>query len=433
MSPTRQAHRGDLTSETGAPQRQNSKGLIRADKVTKVKKRGWPKGKPRKQQRFPLMKLPLELRCHIYGMALPHQDVPLHSKIWAKSLGTPNTSMNLLLANKEISDEARSVLYGLNRSTVVISAFQIFFQGSIIDSCFRPIPLTPSMPYIKNWQLALWPSRRSPMDSHFRDTVLTVASEIAKIPQLKTLRLAIPCLCEHFKLPPCCYRCYYRYRYRGEQGHCSCGSDIFEDVRDVFVRDLAPLNQLRFSGDVQIVATAKPPQPLEPYRPTMFPSYLGPRTAPGHDDHEGFVKVAQYAHEQCQQPRCLRFVASFEYVRATLMGNTTPLSLTAQQSAWLDVKKGVAKFYPEWNDRLQSALHDLWEALDSGSDVHWRRLLIRFIGLLRHIPSAVAGVNDELQQWREEMRERAEKILWVEGHEWDRMASWKTYTAVGRG
>ncbi|KAL8786932.1 MAG: hypothetical protein Q9213_002474 [Squamulea squamosa] len=388
MSPTKRTHRQGPGSSSVAAEQPGSKRSRKVSRVAKASKRGWPKGKPRKQQRFPFMRLPLELRCHIYGMALPYQDVPTHSKEWSKILGYPNDSMNLLLVSKQVSDEARNVLYGLNRSTMIISAFCTFFQGSLVDTWFQPISPTPSMPYIKNWQLALWPMSDSFDDRHFRDAVLTACSEIAKIPKLQTLKLAMPCLCERLEnLPP---RCHHGHCYRSEHGQCSCLHDLIGDVHDSFVCSFAPLNQLRFNSDVQIVSTPKPPR-SESY---SFGSGLSchdyPRRFPQAYHRQGYIKLSQYSHEQCQQPLCLRFAASFEYIRATLLGDTTPLGLTKQQIEWLDLKRQVAKVYPEENLKLYHALSDAWDALDSDSEEYWNVMSYRINQILEDLPSKSA-------------------------------------------
>ncbi|KAL8693488.1 MAG: hypothetical protein Q9224_003741, partial [Gallowayella concinna] len=335
--------------------------VARSNKISGVKKRGkkrgWPKGKPRKAHKelpkasqkprlkkksFPFMDLPLELRRHFYELVLPQQDVTMRSNQWAviDFEGSPNPFMNLLLVNKKVSDEARSVLYGANRFTIVLCLADNYFLHYPTWLDFGPFPESPSLSYIKNWQIALWPRPYGGEDSQFCDAVMSACAAIKKTPDLQSLKLTIPCLCESFERldRPC--RCSTRY------SQCWC-LDI-EGIHDMLIHGLAPLNLLRFKGQVQLVAVSG--------------EYM-----------EGDERSKE-PHEQCQKPHCLSFAASFDPFMATLTGNTTPISLTENQVKWLELKSRVLQVRPAigFDDRdPEDNLSNTWKALDSGSDIHF--------------------------------------------------------------
>lgn len=313
--------------------------------ATTAKKRGSPEGKPRKQPPHPgfdFMRLPLELRRHFYGLVLPQQDVQRSSGQWANIVRTPNEFMNLLLVNKQIHDEAQRVLYGLNSFTWIVEA----------DWHFTTTRAARGYSHIKHWQLVLRPEPERELEPHFRDGVLTSCAEIAKTPDLQTLKLVIPCLCQHVE------------RHR----HCSVGAGgrqciNVEDMHNFFVHGLAPLDQLRFKRDVQIIAAVGPPVD----RP-----------------------------QQCQKPLCVSFVDSFESIRARLMGNSTPSRLTENQSRWLELKKWAAKVHPtccpvNMYCPLLMALRDAWGALDARSDEDFRKMCDGLLKALRRPMSLREG------------------------------------------
>lgn len=357
---------------------------------TGVKKRGWPKGRPRKgpnapiakgkkkakgkkiakgkRPEFPFMKLLPELRCEIYSLVLPQQDSQSRSSGWLTMDETPNDFMNLLLVNKQISDEARSVLYGVNTFTMVISEYQTFFLGSFTgQQQFLPFLTKPSLPFIKNWQIALWPNEHHTGDDinepgpHFHDTVFSACSEIAKTQDLQKLKLSIPCLCNR------------TCEYGGYECHCR-KNKIMEDTRDIFLDLFTPFNQLRFKGKVELVATPEPAEQL-----WSDENYGTPSRFPQSDDRLGYTRISKYSHHQCQEPRCVSFAASFGPVMATLMGDTTPNRLTENQREWLDLKKRVAETcnYPlgRGNPTVPStiALDNLWAALDSRESRYYEK------------------------------------------------------------
>ena len=346
-----------------APAKKLSKGsLTRVTKATR-RKRGTGRGKPRagrlaasRQTAFPFVRLPPELRDYVYKLALPHQELP--NSGWATMTGTPNEFMNLLLANKQISAEVRKVLYGLNPFTMVISTYRSSLLGSFDEVSWniKPIQAPPSLSYIKNWQLALWPEPRlfgsngyGYGDFFEKDAIPSICSEIAKIDNLQTLKLSVPCLC-HLLAP---------------QPFEDFELEDIDDVHDSLVDLLLPLNQLRFAGHVQIMTTSKP------------------RSFPEKRDKKGYIELANLRYEQCSEPICQTFAASFEPLRALLMGKSTTNSLTPHQVKWLDLKSDVEQSgIGLWTDMLQ-ALHDTWDAMVSGSDEFFRNMFWRVKEKLR--------------------------------------------------
>ncbi|KAI4224740.1 MAG: hypothetical protein L6R40_008422 [Gallowayella cf. fulva] len=351
----------------------------------RVNKRGWPKGKPRKgckkaikaqKKILTFMDLPLEIRRHLYEMVLPQQDVPKRSKEWATIVGNETSFefMDILLVNKQVSDEARSLLYGTNRFTIVISAHRTLFLGSSAPTEFHPFPTSPSLPYIKNWQIALWPETHDEDGAWFSDAVLSACAEIAMTPDLQTLRLAIPCLCS-----------YLESDHRKMDGECNCQLDFerIEDIHTAFIHSLAPFNLLRFKGDVQLLTTPKPPiQPPNNQR------------APRFNTKGELIELSEYAHPQCQKAVCRSFAASFTPFTAMLMGKTTPNRLTQHHMDWLNMKIEIAKAHPEGRlgGERHEALTETWHSLNSGPHEHFfagRAMtmdMVHYLGIWRRRP-----------------------------------------------
>ena len=89
-------------------------------------------------------------------LVLPCQNAPPQSASWSTIVGIPNAWMSLLLANQQISGEAREVLYGDSAFTFAISTDQIsFLHHSEIMKSFSTFMATHSIYYIKNWQVDL--------------------------------------------------------------------------------------------------------------------------------------------------------------------------------------------------------------------------------------------------------------------------------------
>ncbi|KAL8649330.1 MAG: hypothetical protein Q9210_004464 [Variospora velana] len=347
--------------------------MANPDKVVKPlpKTRGLPKGKPQmvhghdtimsaeaevEKQSFPFIRLPLELRHQIYGLALPHQEVSTGG--WTTIVGTSNESMNLLLINQQILHEARSVLYGQNGFTMLISPFRILFLDFDTEVDLTAMLTTPSLPYIKNWQLALWPQVCNLDGIHYNNAVLSASAELAKIQGLRSLNLSVPCVCGHLGIP----------HIQGIQGGCWAlygNLAKVEYVHEMVVDILTPLNMLWFRGSVQIITTTKAARCCT-HCPARF------RESEARKDAIG---LAGSIHRQCQHPPCLALAASFEPLRASLMSKSTPLSLTPKKAKWLESKQRATEIQSEKNDDMSQALRDVWDAIGSGSDDYFWKML----------------------------------------------------------
>lgn len=102
--------------------------------------------------------------------------------------------MGLLATNKQVSHEAREVLYGLNPSTVVVAHnYTQFLSGSNETARYKLFPSTPSITPVKNWQLDLRPS--GSFESRIRAGILDTVEQTAKIGHVQTLKVQICCLC----------------------------------------------------------------------------------------------------------------------------------------------------------------------------------------------------------------------------------------------
>ncbi|KAI4096069.1 MAG: hypothetical protein LQ339_007085 [Xanthoria mediterranea] len=345
--------------------------------ITKGKKKA--KGK---QPEFPFMKLLPELRREIYSLVLPQQDSQSRSSGWLTMDETPNDFMNLLLVNKQVSEEARSVLYGVNTFTMVISEEQTLLLGSFTKNDFLPLPTKPSLPFIKNWQIALWPGHYFLWDgsdllgARHRDAVLSACSEIAKSPELQRLKLSIPCLCNRstFRMCQCS-------EPDGDECYCLNEEDI-GDLHDVILNGLIPFNQLRFKGKVELVATPEPAEQLWSDK-----HYGNPTRLPDVENAKGYTLLSKYSHHQCPEPRCVSFAASFGPVMATLMGDTTPDRLTDSQLAWLALKKRVAEtMYQHTRNIPNIDLGDLWSALDSRESMYFEKEMRIMDKKMQHYP-----------------------------------------------
>ncbi|KAI4252433.1 MAG: hypothetical protein L6R42_007963, partial [Xanthoria sp. 1 TBL-2021] len=270
-----------------------------------------------------------------------------------------------------VSEEARSVLYGLNTFTMIISGDRTLLLGSFAETNHMPFQTKPSLPFIKNWQIALWPNESYMLDradAHHYDALLSACSEIAKTPGLQTLKLSIPCLC----LQPGTGVCKCSNRVNGEC-HCLDEEDI-GDLHDMFLNILIPFDQLRFEGKVQLGATHKPAEQLWSNKHLARPSRF-----PRSENKHGYIQLSKYPHQKCQDPRCVSFAASFGPAMATLMGKTTPNILTKDQLEWLDLKKRVAEtmnYHRRGGNGVPEpniSLNDLWDALDSGESEYFAK------------------------------------------------------------
>ena len=313
------------------------------------------RNKPEKQQQsFPFLRLPLEIRRHLYRLVLPGQDVSLQSGQWANMRRhDANEYMNLLVANKQILEEAQDVLYGTNSFTMIIGPRDIWRLGSFSTELYPFMRQIFPLRHTKHWQLHLQTEDYYDeiKDLVLKEILLIAATVLSKIPKLLTLKISIPCLCD---------------------GYGSWHDP--EDVHDNFVNILSPLNHLRFIGDVQLIAV--------------------PHTPCNHNDLE-HPDTQKYAYsrfecsannEQCQESICRSFAASFVPILAVLNGDTKPLSFTHDEIKYLEIKRRCAStdkaIQPGICPKINTLLNEAWDALELGSEEH---LDFTYKGILKRL------------------------------------------------
>ncbi|KAL8831996.1 MAG: hypothetical protein Q9170_005058 [Blastenia crenularia] len=346
-------------------------------------RRGWPKGKPRKPKQprpvkagrrrktrtttkaqrrqarqraqaakkvgmFAFPKLPLELLRQVYDLVLPSQDLPRRSAEWVVMDGLPCRSMGLLLANKQVSSEAKEFLYGGNTFTMVVEAPQVLLQQCSLAGLYQLIedPLPP----IKHWQINVQTSPDWGVPGECfctKESLLSVAAAMAKIPHLQSLKLSVPCLFNDTSWM--CRRCH------GEVVDCCIDIDFMRKGMGMI---LAPMNQLRFEGEVRLIACT----PL------------------WKDDGDGDKEPdpgERAANQQCQIPRCVAFAASLAPFMDMLNGRTTPLSLTHNQVAYIELKKRANALHAsgEASEIILKAVRRAWFALESGHDGYFEKMM----------------------------------------------------------
>ncbi|KAL8789209.1 MAG: hypothetical protein Q9213_001316 [Squamulea squamosa] len=308
-----------------------------------------------------LTTLPLEIRRHVYSFVLPSSDFRLNTEKWSKLTSTANSSMGLLLVNKQILAEARDVIYGCNSFTLTISKDYAYLLNNRRQdlSDFKPFPETPAIKQVRNWQidLQLDPSYRSkslgcpsfaphlgsPLhDSQFyiHEGILSASVEMVKAKDLQTLKLCFPCLC----------------------GINKRSKSVIERVRKAIAWSIEPLQQLRFKSSVKFIATPS----------GSAPSWTWPYLLPIWELN------TETTYMQCEEPHCLKFVGSFEYLRRLLTSKTVPPSkLTTQQEKWFDLKVYALDLLPREPSLIQrDVLFQAWCSTEMGEDVFEARYLI---------------------------------------------------------
>ena len=302
--------------------RQRSKIPLPASTSVLSNKVGWP-------TQFNILDAPLEIRRLIYAFALPCQNQPVKSEHWAIMTKIPCNSMNLLLANKQISNEAREMLYGSNAFTAAIddwvkSNFNFLYRYSDIAD-FSPILPTVSarQGFIKhlqfNLRLDLYTHRVDPLRlsphrvgmgaiAELGDgtgwslvEVKAAVDAIEHTLELQTLKIKLPCLCKIY-----------------------FGLSI-DEVIDALSEILKPLRRLRKPKRI-IFITA---------RCTSTP------------DPNGLPKFGSFSNTQCPRPICQTFAstllsnlnsafASFEPFR-----HIAKITMTRNKYRWNRLKKQV--------------------------------------------------------------------------------------------
>ena len=304
---------------------------------------------------FRILDLPLEVRQLIYSFALPYQDTPLREDTtWAEIKNTPNTSMNLLCSNLQISNEARKILYGDNAFTITLNSIggiSVQVSKERIHSC-GPFPTTPSLKYIKHWQLDLkfYPEYsalvyQSPSEGmakfqghpsvlsfnrlYCREALRSVADEIINCQELASLKVKMPCIC-HKESP-------------------------LNEVIPIVQSALEPLGRLQFSGKVTYIAI-----------PTISELNGGLR-------REVTVPPSRI---QCSKQACLDFSELLSHYLSRLVSPSSPLiQLTSSEIECLKLYK---KACMAMSDRaVLDSINEVRSALEGGTAEQLNNLLAK--------------------------------------------------------
>ena len=274
---------------------------------------------------FNILEAPIEIRRLIYDFVLPIQDTPRRdNKSWATIENVPNTSMGLLRANRQISQEALDVLYGSNAFTIFIHPHSaVCFQWSRLETfSFKQFDPPYPISRIQKWQINLgfnpyyrmFTSARDYVnaDNHLnlpadinrdssctRDVVRSIADELIKCPNLKSLKVRIPCVC---------------YRHRDNAAGIA---EIAEAVRS----SISPLGRLAFNGSITFITATST-------------DIVGRSWVQWQDLGSG--------PSQCRQPACLGLAADLKSFLKTLVCPSSPrLQLSSYEREWLDLKRRI--------------------------------------------------------------------------------------------
>ncbi|KAL8988013.1 MAG: hypothetical protein Q9177_002850 [Variospora cf. flavescens] len=317
------------------------------------------------------LSLPLEIRQQIYRILLPSQDVPVRSHQWSNLIESPDDYLQLTIVNRQISDEAREILYSSTASTVVLSDQTTKFLGYRDHSMCQSlllyhIPRMRPVHYMKHWQLSIL---FKDYGSEYREPDIgealdLVSAELAKVPDLQTLKISLPCLCNEKAM-----------------GSKDLQVAAWEHVR----RSIEPLWPLRFNCQVRFI-TAQRWRPWE----NAVKEYETANPAPSILNRAAWHKwrlgrpewwypkdservdnaIKSAANKQCQEAACLDFAASFHDIKADIEGTSSaPDPLSSRRKIWLALRDYAVTWIPYHDPYVYvNALNPTWKALASASE-----------------------------------------------------------------
>ncbi|KAL8828578.1 MAG: hypothetical protein Q9170_006538 [Blastenia crenularia] len=293
----------------------------------------------RTTMKFPLLRLPLEIRQQIYSLALPSDNVPSWSDDWGY-IGGARGCMSLLRVNKQIFDEARKPFYRSTTLTIAIPGQEPHWLG-LPPLKFRPYPFTTSIQCTKHCQLTLY----SDYDdlkayiSWIKERVRAARVKISQISNLKTLKVSFDCPCT--------------------KGRSQASND---EIIQTILSALEPLRQVRVTDKVTFIAAGRSRAyhrermafclAIEPPRNVSDLSdlYIHDETSGGKFD-SGRKTGAQYrspemaeeprfqfqpiANRPCQRPACSSYTDVFSGLKAIIEGKTPLDVLPRQQTNYL--------------------------------------------------------------------------------------------------
>ncbi|KAL8761662.1 MAG: hypothetical protein Q9184_002246 [Pyrenodesmia sp. 2 TL-2023] len=336
---------------------------------------------------FPFRKLPAEIRYQIYRLVLPYQirqhvqstnnSVPNSVNIsdtdrlieWSSCkaekrempgwANVPSDSLALLRVDQLMCYEAKACMYSPTTNfEVTIASSGIFFLGRFTSmACFSPFPSI--WQFTRHWtihlrfhrfhptQQTLWGrdhdkvsggdnDRKTSSNSydyiHMMESFISVCIELAKIPELETLTITLPCL------------------------GCQAG-DSYIWINKTYVSVLAHMKAAAVKPGKLIILLA-PPLRIQP---------------------------------QCQKKRCLGYALALEEVWRTWRDDFGYNQVTKD---WLEIRERT-KLQPS-TPELRTLLYDIWRLIYFGDLTEAEKLrLMRTspIGIARWIGSKEQGIG----------------------------------------
>ncbi|KAI4112590.1 MAG: hypothetical protein LQ345_006283 [Seirophora villosa] len=308
-------------------------------------------------------------------MLVPSQDSPVRSNQWSNLVESPNDYLQLTRVNRQISDEAREVLYSYKASTIIVSDLATNFLGYcqyfashtvLLDSVPRMRPVR----YMKHWQLSILfqdygsDDSEAVIESAIEPALRAMSTELVKVRGLQTLKISLPCLC---------------------YGRESITKDILQESACERVRrNLEPLRQLRFKCKVVFI-TAQRWRPWE----DAVKAYETANPEPSPFNREAWLKwksgqpkywfpiysaevdhaVRSDANGQCPEAACVAFAKSFNDMKATIEGAVPSDPLTSHRKTWLELRDCAMMLLPLCDSYIHHhALDPTWRAVLSVSE-----------------------------------------------------------------
>ena len=361
---------------------------------------------------FRLLDLPLEIRCHIYQLALPsHYQTALLRTLdwiderddficsnmsmseWGKRLaqrrkkkhgndeyiglgpaGTwsniPNECMNLLLVNRQISHEARDILYSGFCPTIFVDySCIVFLNKAQVFYQFYPIRAFDSLlRYTNYWQVDFdYPpvlmvlQKRYPPEGHsdpliLREEMGSVCHKLSQVQNLKSLKIKIPCFCcsgfqtgDWDESKACSLE-----RERKLQSLVEKGVDVIAEARAVIREAVYPLKWLPQSAQIILVAMNR-----------------------GHT-------------AKCPKDHCQALTTGLVEDIRMVKGYPTP-----KEQAWLDLKVKLSDC--ELRDYFKYKLLTLWDLFDASEEAD-------FLARVKPVEDMLPFFGEQELQWRHRLK-----------------------------
>ncbi|KAL8961153.1 MAG: hypothetical protein Q9193_002255, partial [Seirophora villosa] len=323
----------------------------------------------------PILRLPLEIRQHIYRMLVPSQDSPVRSNQWSNLVESPNDYLQLTRVNRQISDEAREVFYSCTASTTAVSILTTNFLGYRQNSVSHTflldsIPRMRPVRYMKHWQLSILlenygsPDCETSIELGIEPAIRAMCTEIVKVHGLQTLKVSLPCLC---------------------YGRKSIPKDILQDSACEDVRrSLESLRQLRFKCKVVFITAQRwrpwedavkayntaNPEPSLLNRDAWLKWKSGqPKFWVASDSEQVDHAVRSDANGQCPEAACVAFAKSFNDMKATIEGAAPSDPLTSHRKTWLELRDCAMMLLPHCDSYIHHYVLDpTWRAVLSVSE-----------------------------------------------------------------